>query len=119
MEFYFDQRVRVRGLQGRAELNGRFGAIIGPFDSVKQRWPVRMEPQPGAAAAAEEVSVRAENLEAEAIPEALVALQQRGSHSWLEQLRPDPRQAQFAPNRTSREVHAASQTLLRLAVRNN
>ena len=39
-----------------------------------------------------------------AIPAMLVALQQRANHSWLLQLRPDPRQQQFVPNRTSREV---------------
>jgi hypothetical protein len=39
-----------------------------------------------------------------AIPAMLVALQQRANHSWLLQLRPDPRQQKFAPNRKSREV---------------
>jgi hypothetical protein len=116
-------RVRVRGLQGRTDLNGRFGTIIGPFDIVKQRWPLRMDPleQSGQAAAVEDILVRAENLEAEAIPETLEALQHKGNHSWLEKLQPDPRQAQFVPNRTSREVHAASrwlEALLLLAVRN-
>ena len=113
-------RVRVRGLQGRTDLNGRLGTINGPFDIVKQRWPLRMDPleQSGQAAAVEDVLVRAENLEADAIPETLQALQQKGNHSWLEKLQPDPRQAQFVPNRTSREVHTASRRLLLLAVRN-
>ena len=44
------------------------------------------------------------NTMAMAIPAMLVALQQRANHSWLLQLRPDPRQKQFEPNRTSREV---------------
>ncbi len=39
-----------------------------------------------------------------AIPAMLVALQQRANHSWLQQLRPDPQQSRFVPNRTSREV---------------
>ena len=42
-----------------------------------------------------------------ALPAMLVALQQKANHSWLQQLRPDPRQQAFVPNRTSREVAAA------------
>lgn len=64
--------------------------------------------QSGASAAVEDVLVRAENLEVEAIHETLEALQRKGDHSWLKQLQPDPRQAQFVPNRASREVLSAS-----------
>ncbi len=39
-----------------------------------------------------------------AIPAMMAALQQKANHSWLQQLRPDPRQKMFEPNRTSREV---------------
>ena len=38
-----------------------------------------------------------------AVP-AMLALQLKANHSWLQQLRPDPKQQMFVPNRTSREV---------------
>jgi hypothetical protein len=39
-----------------------------------------------------------------AIPAMMAALQQKANHSWLQQLRPDPQQQKFVPNRTSRQV---------------
>ena len=39
-----------------------------------------------------------------AIPAMMAALQQKANHSWLQQLRPDPQQQKFIPNRTSRQV---------------
>jgi hypothetical protein len=58
-------RVRVRGLQGRPELNGCVGVVLGQFDGGKQRWPVRVHVHSGDATSTVEVMLRHENLEAE------------------------------------------------------
>ena len=69
MDFVAQQRVRVRGLQARPDLNGCTGVVIGPFNCDKQRWPVRVQLLAGdsadAAAAGVEMLLRGENLEAE------------------------------------------------------
>jgi hypothetical protein len=65
MDFPQFLRVRVRGLQGRPELNGCVGVVIGQFDSDKLRWPVRVLVQSGDATSTVEVMLRRENLEAE------------------------------------------------------
>merc|ERR1719506_665297 len=38
--------VRIHGIKSRPERNGKFGAIIGPFEEASGRWPVLVEEGP-------------------------------------------------------------------------